>query len=502
MAVVTMNHSGPTQPLESAASVAAPVLVVGLGKTGIACARHLRDRYGVALAAVDSRATPPGLAEFKAEFTNVPVHTGGFDVESFERASTVVLSPGVALDEPAIERALERGVPVIGEIELFARAAVAPIAAITGSNGKSTVTSLLGAMAAKAGRNAAVGGNLGTPALELLPSKSSDEPDAYVIELSSFQLETTFSLNAAVATVLNLSPDHLDRHGTMAAYAAAKARIYKGDGVTVINLDDPGVVAMRESGRDAIGFSATPRAQDAVIDDFSGPVYGLVDGPVEGAGGSWLARWSNGRCTPLIAQSALPTPGRHNAANALAALALGSVLDLDERSMLATLREYTGLPHRCQLIAEAGGVRWYNDSKGTNVGATKAALEGIGEQSRQSRVVLIAGGDGKGADFTPLSAPLAVYASVAILFGRDADTIENDLAGSVPIRRAANLPDAVRLAHAAAEPGDSVLFSPACASFDMFENFITRGIAFVRCVNEELARSRTAGVDAGHRSGR
>ncbi|MGI9332985.1 MAG: UDP-N-acetylmuramoyl-L-alanine--D-glutamate ligase, partial [Gammaproteobacteria bacterium] len=479
MTVASMNATGPVQTSSRGAKAAARVLVVGLGKTGIACTRHLRDRYGVAIEAVDSRQSPPGLAQFEREFPDVPIRLGSFERRWFERAATVVLSPGVSADEPALRLALDAGVPVIGEIELFARAALAPVAAITGSNGKSTVTSLLGLMATTAGRNAAVGGNLGTPALELLPpahlngeispnilearprrdDPKAAQPDCYVVELSSFQLETTYSLNAAVAAVLNVSPDHLDRHGTFEAYASAKQRVYRGTGVMVINLDDPVVMAMRDRARAAIGFSVEPRAENAPGWDrgarvFEGPVYGLAQRE-QHDGALWLARWSHGQCTPLIPLETLPLPGRHNAANALAALAMGSVLDLDEPAMLAGLSGYKGLAHRCQLIAAHAGVRWYNDSKGTNVGATRAALEGIGAEAR---VVLIAGGEGKGADFTPLALPLARYGRLAIVFGRDAGAIETAVAGSVPVRRAHDLQSAVHLAREAAERGDAILF--------------------------------------------
>jgi UDP-N-acetylmuramoylalanine--D-glutamate ligase len=374
-----------------------------------------------------------------------------------------VLSPGLALREPAVAAAAAAGVPVLGDIELFAREARAPVVAITGSNGKSTVTTLLGEMARDQGRDVRVGGNLGTPALDLLGER---EPELYVLELSSFQLETTHSLDAYAATVLNVSPDHMDRYDSLGEYAAAKARVFRGSGAMVLNRDDPWVVGMATAGRPVRGFTLrAPAAGDL--------------GVLEVGGQSWLAR---GR-EPLLAESALRIRGRHNTANALASLALGQAVGLGDTGMLETLRRFPGLPHRCQWVAAAAGVDWYNDSKGTNVGATVAAVQGL---RPRGRVVLIAGGDGKGADFSPLREGLAGLVRAVVLIGRDGPRIARALDGVLPTGFAADLPAAVAECRRLAQPGDAVLLSPACASFDMFRNYEHRGEAFVDAVHAEL----------------
>lgn len=435
-------------------------LIVGLGKTGLSCARYLRGLgHGVAIA--DSRINPPGLAQVTAELPDLAVFTGPFQAEVFAAANRLVVSPGVPVAEPPIQAAMARGVPVIGDIELFARAVQAPVVAITGSNGKSTVTTLVGLMARRAGVQVAVGGNLGDPALDLLDPKVA----LYVLELSSFQLETTTSLKPRVATVLNLSPDHMDRYPDYSGYIAAKARIYQGAEVVVVNRDDAAVVAIPHQAAE-LGFTlGRPRRAD----DF---------GLLEQADGVWLARGDH----PLMAAATLQIPGHHNQANALAALALGSACGFPEAAMLDALRSFRGLPHRSVLVGERDGVRWYNDSKGTNPGATVAALDGMVESGSSARVVLIAGGDGKGADFGPLAPAVARVARAVVLIGRDAPLIEAVLAGSVPLFHATDMADAVRQAAAAAHPGDSVLLSPACASFDMFDNYEHRGSVFTQAV--------------------
>lgn len=433
-------------------------LIVGLGVTGLSCVRYLAGSKGE-LAVADSRESPPGLKTLREEFPKVPVKLGGLDEEIFRNASLIVLSPGVSPNEPSVLRARDLGVPVVGDIELFARAANAPVAAITGSNGKSTVTTLVGEMAICADKRVRVGGNLSPPALSLL---TGDAPDFYVLELSSFQLETTDSLNPVVSTVLNLSHDHMDRHATFELYAAAKQRIFAGDGTMVLNLDDPVIAAMARPGRRRLGFTLS------APDDGD---FGLrID-----RGKAWLARGSE----TLMPVSDLPLAGHHNVANALAALALAEALNLPMASRLQGIRRFRGLPHRCQLVAERHGVRWYNDSKGTNVGATVAALRGLGESRT---LVLIAGGDGKGADFIPLREPVARHVRQVVLYGRDAPIIERALSGAVPISFATTLKDAVESAAGAALPGDAVLFSPACASFDMFSNYEERGRVFASCV--------------------
>jgi UDP-N-acetylmuramoylalanine--D-glutamate ligase len=438
-------------------------LIVGLGKTGLSCARYLSAR-GVPVAITDSRNDPPGLNELRQELPDIALFLGGFDPAAFAVAEQLVVSPGVPMSEPLIQQAVARGVPVIGDIELFARAAKAPVVAITGSNGKSTVTTLLGAMLRDAGVKAAVGGNLGDPALSLL----HDAVELYVLELSSFQLETTFSLQPKVAVVLNISPDHLDRYQDLQAYVDTKATVYRGAEGTVFNRDDPLVMAMRGGGAGEILFTLeSPAAGEFGVRTHQGE------------------RWLCHGTERLIRASALKIPGTHNLANALAALAIGTLLRLPREAMLRTLAGFAGLPHRTQFIKESAGVRWYNDSKGTNVGACAAALEGLAGGDA-TRTVLIAGGVGKGADFAPLAPAVARYARAVILLGRDAPLIAKALGDAlgdkVPLIQASDMDDAVLLAAGCAEPGDRVLLSPACASFDMFKDYQQRGEMFVDAV--------------------
>jgi len=433
-------------------AVGAKVVVVGLGVTGVSCVRYL-VRNGVMPVLVDTRAEPPGLAALRNEFPALRVHTGEMPSAVLNSAEQILLSPGVALQTPAIAVAQAHGVEVIGDIELFARHARAPVVAITGSNGKSTVTTLVGEMGKRAGRDTAVGGNLGTPALDLL---RDPEPDLYVLELSSFQLETTHSLAPASATVLNISPDHMDRYATVGDYAAAKQRIFGQAKVKVVNQDDAAVMAMVSGNSGVVGFSL-----DFPIDGG----FGIL--PV--AGERWLAQGDK----PLLPVSELRLAGDHNVANALAALALGVAVNLPMHAMLSVLREFTGLPHRTQLVAEKNGVRWYNDSKGTNVGATLAAIAGL-----PGPLVLIAGGDGKGQDFSPLRDSLADKVCAVVLIGRDALLIEAAIANAVPVVHATSMADAVVRAAELAQSGTSVLLSPACASFDMFHNYAHRGDVF------------------------
>lgn len=436
------------------------LLIVGLGRTGCSVARFLAGR-GLSFEAADSREHPPGLEDFRRAYPGVAVHLGGFDPRLFRRAGRLVLSPGVALGEPAVQAALQAGAEVVGDVELFARERRAPVVAITGSNGKSTVTTLLGEMARRAGIDVAVGGNLGTPALDLL---RDPEPGLYVLELSSFQLETTQSLAPEAGVVLNLSPDHLDRYPDLEAYARAKGRIYLEAKRRIVNRQDPRARALAGEG-EAVSFGLdAPGVGD----------YGLITH--EGA--PWLARGAE----PLLPEAGLRMRGRHNTANALAALALGEAAGLAMAPMLAALREFPGLPHRSQWVARIGGVDWYNDSKGTNVGATLAALGGM-----PGRVVLLAGGLGKGQDFRPLRAAVAGKARAVVLFGRDAPALAEALEGSAPLRRVPDLAAAVAEARRLARPGDCVLLSPACASFDQFSGYEERGEVFTRLVQEVAA---------------
>lgn len=454
--MTALAHDNPT------AAAAPRTLIVGLGKTGLSCARYLVGQ-GVPVAVVDSREDPPGLDALRAELPDVAVFLGGFDPALFERTEQMVVSPGVSLKEPAIAGAIARGVPAVGDVELFARAVQAPVVAVTGSNGKSTVVSMLGEMARLAEVDARLGGNIGTPVLDLL---AQPQPQLYVLELSSFQLETTQSLACKAAAVLNVSPDHMDRYGDLGEYAAAKARIFRNAACKIVNADDPMAAAMA-SGGDVRRFTlGEPAAGE----------YGLR--PADG--GIWLACGDD----PIMPLSELRVPGLHNAANALAALAVGDALGLPRAAMVNALAEFAGLPHRTQWIAEHNGVTWYNDSKGTNVGATAAALSGF---PGDNRVVLIAGGEGKGADFGLLRPAVAQKARAVVLIGRDAPLLEQALDGAAPLVHARTMGDAVDQAAALARPGDVVLLSPACASFDMFTDYQARGQAFVEAVGRLTA---------------
>lgn len=440
-------------------------VIVGLGKTGLSCLRYLVAQ-GVEVAVTDSRVQPPGLEELRAQFPTVPVRLGDLDAELCANAKCLVVSPGVSLREPAIAQALAAGVPAVGDIELFAQRAQAPIVAITGSNGKSTVTTLVGEMAATAGLRVGVGGNLGTPALELLAIPAAE---LYVLELSSFQLETTHSLQAAAAVILNLSADHMDRYHSLEEYLRAKQRIYHQARHVIVNRDDPFTWQGMELNHPiSFGLDAPAAGQ-----------FGLRHTPQ----GYFLARGEE----LLLATSELLIKGRHQYANALAALALGEAVGLPMSAMLATLRQFHGLTHRCQWVANKDGVSWYNDSKATNVGAAIATLEGLGADLPEShKLIVIAGGQGKNADFTPLRSVMAQYVRTLILIGQDAPLLATALHGSVPIQYATDLTAAVQLAQRAAQPGDCAVLAPACASFDMFNHFEHRGEVFVAAVHALL----------------
>ncbi|MCQ4232690.1 UDP-N-acetylmuramoyl-L-alanine--D-glutamate ligase [Pseudomonas stutzeri] len=421
--------------------------------------RHLARR-GLPFAVADTRANPPELATLKAQYPGVEVRCGELDVEFLCRASELLVSPGLAIATPALQAAAARGVKLSGDIDLFAREAKAPIVAITGSNAKSTVTTLVGEMAAAAGRKVAVGGNLGTPALDLL----DDEVELYVLELSSFQLETTDQLNAEVATCLNVSEDHMDRYSGLPAYHQAKHRIFRGARQVVINRDD-------RLSRPLIGEDVPVWSFGLGKPDFKG--FGLL----EEGGEKYLAF----QFETLMPVSELKIRGAHNQANALAALALGHAVGLPFDAMLQTLRSFAGLAHRCQWVGERGGVAFYDDSKATNVGAALAAIDGLGADI-PGKLVLIAGGDGKGADFSALHAPVARYCRAVVLLGRDADLLFAALDGAAPLLRVRTLEEAVQQAAACATAGDAVLLSPACASLDMFKNFEERGRLFAAAV--------------------
>jgi UDP-N-acetylmuramoylalanine--D-glutamate ligase len=441
-------------------------IVVGLGKSGMSLVRFLA-RQGLPFAVVDTRQSPPELATLKAEYPQVEVRCGALDVDFLCRASELYVSPGLPLASAALQEARARGVKLSGDIDLFARHARAPIVAITGSNAKSTVTTLVGEMAQAAGKKVAVGGNLGTPALDLL----GDDVELYVLELSSFQLESTERLNAEVATCLNVSDDHMDRYSGMESYHLAKHRIFRGARQVVVNRQDP-------LSRPLIADQVPCWSFGLDKPDFKS--FGII----EDNGEKFLAF----QFSKLMPVRELKIRGAHNQANALAALALGHAVGLPLAPMLDTLRGFTGLAHRCQWLRERNGVTYYDDSKATNVGAALAAIDGLGAQI-DGKLLLVAGGDGKGADFGPLRASVAKYCRAVVLLGRDAELIaaalrDDDGRDVVPLLRVATLAEAVQCAAAQAEAGDAVLLSPACASLDMFRNFEERGRLFAQAVEE------------------
>ncbi len=453
-------------------------VIVGLGKTGLSCAQYLAQR-GEAFVVVDSRSSPPGLKELLSIVPDVECYLGGFEPSVFEQATKIYVSPGVSVNESVIVNARSQGAEILGDIALFAEHADAPVIAITGSNGKSTVTTLLGAMAQHAGLNVKLGGNLGEPALHLLPGNSLDmasgidaeqekvKTDYYILELSSFQLETTDNLKAYAAVVLNISADHMDRYANIQEYAAAKQKVFVKCQHAVINRDDDLVVGMAKN-------QSAVMSADIVTFGLGEPSGANDFGILRRDGKDWLARGKQ----HLIPVDEISLPGRHNLANAMAALALGESMGMAIDGMLYALRNFTGLPHRMQLVATIRGVDWYNDSKGTNVGATASALAGMSGDK-----VLIAGGDGKGADFEPLREAILVNnVRLVILIGKDADRIESVLSGEVRIERADNMGAAVLLANKLAKEGDKVILSPACASFDMFDNYQHRGEVFMESV--------------------
>jgi UDP-N-acetylmuramoylalanine--D-glutamate ligase len=417
-------------------------LVAGLGKTGLSIARYLH-RNNTSFIVFDTRKTVPGLAEFSAEFPNVPIYLEQIPQEVLSTLTDIITSPGIPLDTPLLKQALQAGVAVYGDIECLARASDAPMVAITGTNGKSTVTTLVGEMAKAAGFRVAVAGNIGTPVLDLLDDEH--QYDLWVLELSSFQLDLTYSLSPVVATILNVSPDHLDRHHTLDAYVQAKQRIYQQTKVALFNRDDASTIPTEEyhSHLPTISFgNGSPGPGN----------WGLIkqDNKI------YLAKGTNA----FLPVDSLLIKGVHNWHNALAACALAEEAGIPFHHIVEVLKTFGGLPHRCQWIRTLDDVEWINDSKGTNVGATISAINGIGG-SMQGKIVLIAGGQGKGADFQELTQPIADV---------------------VPIVRASSLDGAVALAKTQAKPGDVVLLSPACASLDMFRDFNHRGEVFASSV--------------------
>ncbi len=446
------------------------VLVLGLGETGLSMVRWLSAR-GARLRVADSRTSPPGLAEVASHVASGQIFCGPFTDSLFAGIDLIAISPGVPLSEPVVTKAVARGTPVVGDIELFAQLLTpndyrlsTKVIAITGANGKTTVTSMVEHLCKAAGKDAVAAGNISPAVLDVVMARGAKQPEIWVLELSSFQLETTSTLNADAATVLNVTEDHLDRYPGMDEYAAAKARIFQGDGLQVLNRDDRRSIGMALPGRRVVTFGLDAAA-------------GENDWGIEREGGRiWLAQ---GR-KRLLEASELQVAGLHNVANALAALALCRAIDLPMQALLDGLRSFRGLPHRVERVAEIGGVLYYDDSKGTNVGATVAALQGLGRKA-----VLIAGGEGKGQDFAPLKPAVMEHTRAVVLIGRDAPLIETALSGcSVPLVRAADMNDAVQQASRFAQSGDAVLLSPACASFDMFRNYAHRAEVFVQAVGQ------------------
>ncbi len=444
------------------------VLVFGLGETGLSLARWLNTQ-GAQVRVADSRAAPPGSGKLHGELPQVELRCGAFSDELLQGIQRIAISPGVPLAEPLVQRALARGIPVEGDIELLAQQLATnnyrrntKVIAITGANGKTTVTSMVGAMCEAAGLDTQVAGNISPAVLDALRARDR-QPQVWVLELSSFQLETTHTLNADAAVVLNVTEDHLDRYaGSMDAYAAAKARIFQGNGVQIVNHDDARSAAMRIPGRRQASFAlARPLGEHD---------WGIVRvGDV-----IWLMQGDQ----KIMRADELQVSGLHNVANALAALALCRALDLPLAPLCAALRAFKGLPHRVEKVAEINGVTYYDDSKGTNVGATEAALKGLGKPA-----VVILGGDGKGQDFSSLKDAVVQHARAAVLIGRDAPLIEQALQGcGKPILQASNMEDAVRKASVQAQAGDAVLMSPACASFDMYRSYLHRAEVFIAAV--------------------
>lgn len=447
------------------------VLVLGLGETGLSLVRWL-SAQGARVRVADSRNNPPSLEMLQKEFPQIDVRCGIFRGELLDGIGLIAISPGVPLRDPFVVKAAAQGIPVVGDIELFAlslpKQKCPKIIAISGSNGKTTVTSMVGAMCRAAGKETLVAGNISPAVLDVLMERKGKHPDVWVLELSSFQLETTYTLNADAATVLNISEDHMDRYADMGEYIAAKARIFRANGmggVQVLNRDDADSSAMALLERKHITFGVnTPSANE---ED-----WGIE---VEDAN-VWLVQGKQ----HVIKAGELQVRGLHNVANALAALALCRAISIPLKPLLEALKNFKGLPHRVEEVAEIKDVIYYDDSKGTNVGATVAALNGLGR-----RAVVILGGDGKGQDFSPLEAAVSSHARAVVLIGRDAEKIAHALETcDVPKLFAEDMKQAVKLSAELAQPGDAVLMSPACASFDMYRNYVHRAESFISAVQD------------------
>ena len=434
-------------------------IVVGLGKTGLSCFRYLSNQ-GLNVAITDSRDIPPELAKLREEFGSVPMYLGEINEEALFASDQIILSPGISLGNKSIQLSIERNIPVFGDIELFCQKAQAPIIAVSGSNGKSTVTTIAAEMASSSGLKTYVGGNIGVPALDLLDNVV---PDLYVLELSSFQLETTFSLNAHASVVLNISPDHMDRYSSFQDYAAAKKKIYLGNGLMVVNKDEEYFHSMNDANREIIYFTLGAPEEGN---------FGLINQEHE----VWLSYGSE----KIINRSQLQIKGEHNISNALAAMALAKTIDVSTSTMFDVLKDFTGLQHRCQLIRKINNVSWYNDSKATNVEACVASIKGL---SSFGKIILIAGGDSKEADLSGLRSVIKKYVKKVFLLGVDANKLANVIDSDVEKDFVKNMSDAVKGASKIADSGDLVLLAPACSSLDMYINYQQRGDAFISEVN-------------------
>ena len=439
-------------------------VIVGLGATGFSVARYLFGR-GMQVTVVDAQLNPPLAMQLAKIAPGIDIRTGGGDINNLRSADVLIISPGVSLDHPTVRKAQDIGIEIVGDIELFARAVAAPVIGITGSNGKSTVTQWLAVLLRVAGHKILVGGNIGPPALDLL---ADELPECYVLELSSFQLESTQSLCLRAGAILNVTPDHLDRYVDLTAYQAAKWRIAKGSQTLVINRQDPFLVQQAANYSGALvtfGLDAPSGPNDLGI--------------IRAHGDDWLTRGDE----RLISVTEISLIGRHNLANALAAMALAlEFTRLTPQALCSGLRAFDGLPHRCEVVGDWRGIRWINDSKGTNVGATIAALEGLDRP-----VVLIAGGQAKTSDFSGLSSALSERATHLVVFGQDAKHIARSVDASIGVTQVEQLAQAVDVAAGEAHRGDVILFSPACASYDQFDNFEHRGDVFRQLVKERHA---------------
>ena len=434
-------------------------VIVGLGKTGLSCFRYLSNQ-GLNVAITDSREEPPELLELRAEFESASVYLGQINEQVLLASDQIILSPGVSLDNKSIKLSIENNIPVFGDIELFCQKAQAPIIAVSGSNGKSTVTTIVAEMTRLAGLKTYVGGNIGIPALDLL---SDSTPDLYVLELSSFQLETTYSLNAHASVVLNVSPDHMDRYSSLKDYANTKKRIYSGQGLMVLNKDEEYIHSIMDSKRDTIYFS---------LDAPEGENFGLINHNNE----VWLSQGNE----KIINKNQLKIKGEHNISNALAAMALAGAVNVPTNIMADVLKNFTGLEHRCQLVREIDNVSWYNDSKATNVGACIASITGLCELGN---IILIAGGDSKGADLSGLNPIVKKYIKRVFLFGIDANKLADVMGSDVDKEFVNNMNEAVKGASKIADPDDIVLLAPACSSLDMYKNYQQRGDAFISAID-------------------